>query len=123
MNILHAENINRSFKIGNVAIDVLKGIDLEIERGTFNILMGPSGSGKTTLLNILGALDRPDTGKVFFDGKEKGMPFAEVSLALFFSPLPLFQTCRLMKILILHFGFQNTMAGKEKEGLKNALIL
>ena len=51
-------------------MDVLKGINLEIERGTFNILMGPSGSGKTTLLNILGALDKPNAGKVYIDGEE-----------------------------------------------------
>ena len=70
MDILHAENISRSFSVGSTAIDVLKGINLEIAIGTFNILMGPSGSGKTTLLNILGALDRPDTGKVFFDGRD-----------------------------------------------------
>jgi putative ABC transport system ATP-binding protein len=70
MDILHAENISRSFSVGSTAIDVLKGINLEIAKGTFNILMGPSGSGKTTLLNILGALDRPDTGKVFFDGRD-----------------------------------------------------
>lgn len=70
MDILHAENISRSFKAGSTAIDVLKGINLEIAKGTFNILMGPSGSGKTTLLNILGALDRPDTGKVIFDGQD-----------------------------------------------------
>lgn len=70
MNILRTEDVNRSFRIGNTGIDVLKGINLEIERGTFNILMGPSGSGKTTLMNILGALDRPNTGKVFIDGEE-----------------------------------------------------
>lgn len=69
MYILNAKNVNRSFKVGNTGIDVLKGINMEVERGTFNILMGPSGSGKTTLLNILGALDKPDTGKVYIDGE------------------------------------------------------
>lgn len=70
MKVLRAEELNRSFRVGNTVIDVLRGINLEIERGTFNILMGPSGSGKTTLMNILGALDRPDSGKVFIDGEE-----------------------------------------------------
>lgn len=70
MNILQAENISRSFMIGNASIDVLKGINMDVERGTFNILMGPSGSGKTTLLNILGALDRPNTGSVHIDGAD-----------------------------------------------------
>lgn len=75
MDILLAENIYRSFKVGSMVIDVLKGINMEIGKGTFNILMGPSGSGKTTLLNILGALDRPNTGKVIFDGQDiTGMP-------------------------------------------------
>ena len=70
MTILRTEDLNRSFRVGVTAIDVLKGINLEIEKGTFNILMGPSGSGKTTLLNILGALDRPNTGMVYIDGEE-----------------------------------------------------
>mgnify|MGYP002683005772 CR=1 FL=1 len=69
MNILRTAQLNRSFRVGGTGIDVLKGINLEIERGTFNILMGPSGSGKTTLLNILGALDKPNTGKVYIDGE------------------------------------------------------
>ena len=70
MNILRTEQLNRSFRVGLTTVDVLKGINLEIERGTFNILMGPSGSGKTTLLNILGALDKPNAGKVYIDGEE-----------------------------------------------------
>lgn len=70
MIILRTDDVSRSFRAGITTIDVLKGINLEIERGTFNILMGPSGSGKTTLLNILGALDKPSTGKVYFDGEE-----------------------------------------------------
>jgi putative ABC transport system ATP-binding protein len=56
--------------VGNASIDVLKGINMDVERGTFNILMGPSGSGKTTLLNILGALDSPNTGSVLIDGAD-----------------------------------------------------
>lgn len=70
MAILKAENICRSFIIGERKTDVLQNINISIEPGTFNILMGPSGSGKTTLLNILGALDRPDAGKVFIDDTE-----------------------------------------------------
>ena len=70
MNIFRTEPLNRFFRVGLTTVDVLKGINLEIERGTFNILMGPSGSGKTTLLNILGALDKPNAGKVYIDGEE-----------------------------------------------------
>lgn len=56
--------------MGEVTIEVLKGIDLEIERGEFVSIMGASGSGKTTLLNILGALDRPTEGSYLLAGKE-----------------------------------------------------
>lgn len=68
MSILQAVNINRSFKSGSTVVNVLKGVSLSTECGKFNVLMGPSGSGKTTLLNILGALDKPDSGSVIFDG-------------------------------------------------------
>jgi len=50
-------------------LDVLKGVDLSVARGERVALIGPSGSGKTTLLNILGTLDRPSSGQVYFDGE------------------------------------------------------
>lgn len=67
--ILRAENIHKIFWLGkNVKIHVLKGIDLEIERGEVVAVVGASGTGKSTLLHILGALDRPTDGKVFVNG-------------------------------------------------------
>jgi len=70
VNILEARGIWRSFKAGNSTIDVLTGVNVDIEYATFNVLMGPSGSGKTTLLNLLGALDMPDKGKIFYRGED-----------------------------------------------------
>lgn len=67
--ILKAENVSRRFKIGDGSVvNALEGIDLEVESGQLVCLRGRSGSGKTTLINILGALDKPDDGKVFFNG-------------------------------------------------------
>jgi putative ABC transport system ATP-binding protein len=62
--------ISKSFRRGDVTITALDGIDLTIEAGEIVALEGPSGSGKTTLLQLLGALDRPSVGHVFFEGRD-----------------------------------------------------
>ncbi|WP_373440827.1 ABC transporter ATP-binding protein [Metamycoplasma equirhinis] len=62
--IVEVENVEKTYLSGNVATDVLKGINLQIERGEIAILYGKSGSGKSTLLNIISALDRPTSGSV-----------------------------------------------------------
>jgi ABC-type lipoprotein export system ATPase subunit len=63
-------NATRSFRRGDATIDALGGVDLAIEHGEIVALVGPSGSGKTTLLQLLGALDRPTSGQVFFEGRD-----------------------------------------------------
>ncbi len=62
--------VNRSFLVGEDRVHALRDIDLDVESGEYAALMGPSGSGKTTLLNILGLLDRPDSGDYRLDGVE-----------------------------------------------------
>ena len=61
-SIIHLENIHKSYFMGRQAINVLKGISLDIYRNEYVALMGPSGSGKSTLMNILGCLDSPTSG-------------------------------------------------------------
>lgn len=68
--IITAQDINRQFKSGKETIDALKDVNLSIEANSLTILRGRSGSGKTTLINVLGALDKPTKGKVFFNGVE-----------------------------------------------------
>lgn len=69
--ILSARGVNRDFKIGDRSIvSALKNINIEIEQGKLTILRGRSGSGKTTLINILGALDKPTRGNVFFGERD-----------------------------------------------------
>jgi putative ABC transport system ATP-binding protein len=67
--IVKVQNLYKNYYLGSVTVNVLKGIDLEIEEGDFVALMGPSGSGKSTLMNILGCLDRPTSGDYILSGR------------------------------------------------------
>lgn len=64
------ENIKKQYVMGDVVLEVLHGINLEIKKGEFVAIMGHSGSGKSTIMNILGLLDTPTSGKYFLDGKD-----------------------------------------------------
>ncbi len=66
--VIDIQGITKTYHVGELDLNVLKGIDLRIEPGEFISIMGPSGSGKSTLMNILGALDQPTTGEYHLDG-------------------------------------------------------
>jgi len=66
------QGATRFFQRGSTTIEAVAGVDLSIGAGEFVALEGPSGSGKTSLLQLLGALDRPTSGKVFFEGRDLG---------------------------------------------------
>jgi putative ABC transport system ATP-binding protein len=68
--VIKLENIKRYFKIGDVEVQALRGIDLNINKGEYVALMGPSGSGKSTLMNLLGCLDTPTAGKYWLSGQD-----------------------------------------------------
>ena len=68
-NVIKIRNIIRDFKLGQEIVNVLKGIDLDIERGEYVAIMGPSGSGKSTLMNLLGCLDTPTSGSYILNSK------------------------------------------------------
>jgi ABC-type oligopeptide transport system ATPase subunit len=68
--LIKITNIKRDFVLGNEIVYVLKGIDLQINKGEYVALMGPSGSGKSTLMNLLGCLDTPTSGQYVLNGKD-----------------------------------------------------
>ncbi len=68
--LIKITNIKRDFVLGNEIVYVLKGIDLQINKGEYVALMGPSGSGKSTLMNLLGCLDTPTSGTYILNGKD-----------------------------------------------------
>ncbi len=64
--VFRARGLGKTYTMGEVQVHALQGVDLDIYRGEFIVLLGPSGSGKSTLLNILGGLDRPSVGEALF---------------------------------------------------------
>jgi lipoprotein-releasing system ATP-binding protein len=66
--LLKADNVCKSYNNAGIKLDVLNGVNLSVKQAEINLIIGPSGAGKSTLLHILGGLDRPSLGNVFFDG-------------------------------------------------------
>lgn len=69
MALIELKNIRKSYHLDGFDLEILKGINLQINQGEFVAIMGPSGSGKSTLMNILGCLDSPSSGEYLLDGK------------------------------------------------------
>lgn len=65
-SILRLDHVGRTFQMGAVSVEVLKDVNLEVKQGEVLAIVGPSGSGKSTILNLIGGLDQPSVGKVFF---------------------------------------------------------
>jgi lipoprotein-releasing system ATP-binding protein len=70
--MIEAQDVSKSYPMGSVRVDVLKGAGLSVKQGQFVAIIGASGSGKSTLLHLLGGLDRPEKGRVCFRGQDLG---------------------------------------------------
>jgi len=68
--VVQVENLVKTYRLGKVSIPALRGISFDVAKGEFLVVMGPSGSGKTTLLNLLGAIDKPTSGRISIDGRD-----------------------------------------------------
>ena len=66
--VIEITNLVKTYMLGNIPVNALRGINLKVEKGDFLAILGPSGSGKSTLLNLIGALDKPTSGMVLIEG-------------------------------------------------------
>src|SRR3990170_5608727 len=66
--VVEAVNLKKTYMLGKVPVEALRGVNLKVEKGDFLAVLGPSGSGKSTMLNLIGALDKPTAGTLLIDG-------------------------------------------------------
>ncbi|GAK53808.1 ABC transporter, ATP-binding protein [Candidatus Moduliflexus flocculans] len=121
--LLHIENVKKTYHLGEVPVEALKGVSLNIDRGEFIAICGPSGSGKSTLLNMIGTIDVPTSGNIFYEGKDVLKMNDDAQTAMRNSTIGfIFQTFNLVPVLSalenvmlpLHFRRANGNHAKEK---------
>lgn len=128
--ILKADKIVREFKIGDgTTVTALNNVCIDIEEGQLTILRGRSGSGKTTLINILGALDRPMSGEVVFNGKDitklsdkKRDDLRRYNMAFVFQSVALISSMTAYENVEFGLRLANIPASEREKRAKEALI-
>jgi putative ABC transport system ATP-binding protein len=70
MALVRVEDVSMTFRMGEVDVPVLRGVDLSVEAGEMIVVLGPSGSGKSTLINLIGGIDRPTGGRILFEDED-----------------------------------------------------
>jgi putative ABC transport system ATP-binding protein len=127
MQIIRTENVEKTYQDNDIPVHALRGVTMKVEKGEFLVIAGPSGSGKTTLLNIIGGLDTPTRGKVYFeeeDLSEKGRN--EVASIRLNKIGFVFQAYNLIPVLTALENIEFTMMLRgipEKERQERALVL
>ncbi len=126
--VVDLTGVRKSYVMGKTQLEVLKGVDVRIDRGEFVSIMGPSGSGKSTLMNLIGLLDRPSMGEIAINGKPIS-PLNDVELStlrgkeigFIFQSFNLVNRLSALKNVELPMIFQETRKQKRTEVAKKIL--
>jgi putative ABC transport system ATP-binding protein len=108
--VVEATNVTKTYMLGKIPVEALRGVNLKVETGDFVSILGPSGSGKSTILNLIGALDKPTSGNLLIDGVDIGKlndnQLADVRLKIGF----VFQFFNLIPRLTAHDNVELAMS-------------
>jgi putative ABC transport system ATP-binding protein len=108
--VVEAIDVKKTYMLGKVPVEALRGVNLRVETGDFVSILGPSGSGKSTMLNLIGALDKPTSGTLLIDGEDIGKlndnQLAEIRLKIGF----VFQFFNLIPRLTAHDNVELSMS-------------
>ncbi|MFH2019940.1 MAG: ABC transporter ATP-binding protein [archaeon] len=129
-SIIKVDNVWKTYKMGEVEVNALRGISLEVRDGEFLAIQGPSGSGKSTVMNIIGCLDIPTKGHVFLDGKDistmRESDLAQIrgrKIGFIFQQFNLINTLTAMENVMLPMMFQNIPDYERKKKARELLSL
>lgn len=126
---IQLKNISKVYQKGEIFVEALKGINLEIEKGEFTVIMGPSGSGKTTLLNIIGCLDVPTNGEVLYNGvslknfnDDKLAEYRKKNIGFIFQSYNLIPVLTVKENIELPLIIEKKLSKKEREQIVTKII-
>jgi putative ABC transport system ATP-binding protein len=116
MDIVKLTGVRKTYSLGKVSVEAVKGIDLAIEKGDFISIAGPSGSGKTTILNMIGCIDTPTEGSVEIGGRSTGSLSDKALTALRHETLGfIFQSFNLIPVLNIYENIEfPLLLGRER---------
>ncbi|MGM0608491.1 MAG: ABC transporter ATP-binding protein [Candidatus Muiribacteriota bacterium] len=122
-------DINKDYQMGKVTVNAVKDFSLEIKKGEFTVLAGPSGSGKTTVLNMIGAMDKPTSGKIKIDDEiitdfnnKKGANFRKNKIGFIFQSFNLIPVLTGFENIIFSLDLLGTISSSQRKEKVNKIM-